>query len=131
MAKGKKAKKGKTPVSRKAGKIEVEIPDEPPRIDWSAVPRIIAPLSLPMRHDHPHIIEEHELHPEVRLVIKTRYMEQRPHVLAIESTIMATVIVVFFGLLLYLLRIHLSVFVPVLLAVWTLLVVLLYKHFED
>ncbi len=136
VAKAKKAKRTAKGVQRKE-ELKKPIPEEPPRIDWSAVPKLvtdpklIAPPSLPMRHDHPYVPEEHVSHPEVRLVIKTRYMEQRPYVLAIESVIMATIIIAFFGVLLYLLYIKLAVLVPVLLAVWVLLVILLYTHFRD
>ncbi|MFH1470720.1 MAG: hypothetical protein ABIF01_03155, partial [Candidatus Micrarchaeota archaeon] len=106
LAKGKK-KKGKAKASARKAELKKPIPAEPPRIDWSAVPKLVtdpklvAPPTLPMRHDHPHTPEEAPQHPEVRLVVRTRYMEQRPHVLAIESAILSTLIIGFFGVLLY------------------------------
>jgi hypothetical protein len=131
-------KKGK---GRKTGKPEVKAVAKvspPSRVDLRLVPRplitdpkLISPPSLPMRHNHPHSLQESAPHPEVRLVIKTRYMEQRPHVLLIESALLATLIVFFMGILFYLMQIRVSVFIPVLIAVWTLFVILLYKHFED
>jgi hypothetical protein len=130
VAKGKKTEKKKTK------RVKEELP-EAPRIDWGAVPklvtdpRLIAPPSLPMRHDHFHPHVEEACHPEVRLVIKTRYMEQRPFVLLIESGILATIILLFFGLLMYMLRIDPSIYPPVLFAFWPLLIILVYKFFED
>jgi hypothetical protein len=128
-------KKGKGGKTRKP---EVKEVFSPSRVDLRFVPKplitdpkLISPPSLPMRHDHSHSSHESAPHPEVRLVIKTRYMEQRPHVLLIESALLATLIVFFMGILFYLMQIRVSVFVPVLLAVWTLFVILLYKHFED
>lgn len=130
VAKGKKSSKSSKPVYSKPRKREKAAP-EPPRIDWGAVPKIIAPPSLPMRHDHPHISATEVRHPEVRLVIKTRYMEQKPHVLLIESAILSTIIVIFFGLILFELRVVFPLMLSVLLPIWTLFVILLYKFFED
>ncbi len=131
------AKKKAVKTRKAAPKAQRKEEPEAPKIDWGAVPklvtdpRLVAPPTLPMRHDHPYIAEEHIPHPEVRLVIRTRYMEQRPHVLAVESALMSTVIIMFFGLLLYMLHIRYQVVVPILFAIWVLLVILLYKHFED
>jgi hypothetical protein len=107
-----------------------------PRIDLGVVPthlhhRRIAPPSLPMRHDHPHVPSKDISHQEVRFVVQKHYMEQKPHVLLIESGLLSGMIVLFFALLLYLLRISIATYVPVLVAIWLLLVVLLYKFFEE
>ncbi len=134
MKKGSRKKKTGKPSPSKAKKERMP---EPLRIDWGAVPKLvtdpklIAPPALPMRHDHPYVPAQEIRHPEVRLVIKTRYMEQKPSVLAIESSILSTIITLFMALLLFMLHINLAVFVPVLVAIWLLFVILLYKFFEE
>ncbi|MFH1448372.1 MAG: hypothetical protein ABIG39_05905 [Candidatus Micrarchaeota archaeon] len=107
------------------------------KIDLKVVPTVVdnlglvvAPPALPMRHNHsPKPVGV--AHPEVRLVIKTRYMEQRPHVLLIESVLLSSIIVLFFGILLFELHIDVSLLLPVLLPISVGLVVLFYKLFED
>lgn len=107
------------------------------KLDMKSVPkpaekheRRIAPPALPLRHDHNSSHVEEINHPEVRLVVKTRYMEQKPHVLLIESVLLSSIIVVFFGVLLYELRVDISILLPVLLPIWLCSVILSYKFFE-
>ena len=109
-----------------------------PKMDLSFVPKpvdlgklFIAPPSLPMRHDHEHSPVTEVAHPEVRLVIKTRYMEPKPHVLVIESAVFATIATVFAGLLLFMLNRSPALILPLLLPVWLFIVILGYMFFRE